>query len=106
GVPPRPPRGPRATQPDRSSADPAALGGKKKGQRAAEQDRPDVRRKRARWWGRIRGVDPDRFVFLDELGANTSLTRLYGRAPVGERLVEAVAHARAGDANARRRGTQ
>jgi transposase len=32
-------------------------------------------------------VDPARFVFLDEIGAHTALTRLYGRAPCGERLV-------------------
>jgi len=29
-------------------------------------------------------------VFLDEVGAHTSLTRLYGRAPRGVRLVDAV----------------
>lgn len=35
-------------------------------------------------------MDPDRFVFLDETGLNTALTRLYGRAPRGQRLVESV----------------
>jgi transposase len=29
-------------------------------------------------------------VFLDEVGAHTALTRLYGRAPRGQRLVDAV----------------
>jgi transposase len=38
-------------------------------------------------------VDPDRFVFLDEVGAHTALTRLYGRAPRGERLYDAVPQA-------------
>lgn len=38
-------------------------------------------------------MDPDRFVFLDEVGAHTALTRLYGRAPRGARLVDAVPHA-------------
>lgn len=32
-----------------------------------------------------RFVEPDRFVFLDEAGAKTNMTRLYGRAAVGER---------------------
>jgi transposase len=58
--------------------------------RAAEQDRPDVRQKRAAFRTRTRGVDPDRFVFLDEVGAHTALTRLYGRAPRGQRLYDAV----------------
>jgi transposase len=60
---------------------------KKKVQRAAEQDRPDVQHKRAIWRGRTARIDPDRFVFLDETGAHTVMTRLIGRAPVGERLV-------------------
>ena len=63
---------------------------KKKVLRAAEQDRSDVRQKRAAFRTRTRGVDPGRFVFLDEIGANTALTRLRGRAPRGERLVEDV----------------
>ena len=46
-----------------------------------------MRRKRTRWRSRTAGIDPDRFVFLDEVGAHTALTRLDGRAPRGERLV-------------------
>src|SRR4029077_18328892 len=30
--------------------------------------------------------DPQRLIFIDESGANTSVTRTYGRAPVGERV--------------------
>jgi transposase len=37
-------------------------------------------------------MDASRFVFLDETGLNTKMTRLYGRAPRGERLVAAVPH--------------
>lgn len=61
---------------------------------AAEQDRPDVRHKRATFRGRAAGVDRDRFVFLDETGTNTALARLYGRAPRGERAVGHVPAAR------------
>jgi hypothetical protein len=34
-------------------------------------------------------MDPSRFVFLDETGASTKMVRRYGRAPRGERLVDA-----------------
>jgi transposase len=37
-------------------------------------------------------MDPARFVFLDETGVTTKMTRLYGRAPRGERLIGAVPH--------------
>ncbi len=42
------------------------------------------------WDGRVCNINPDRFVFLDEVGVNTSMTRLYGRAPRGERLIDRV----------------
>lgn len=38
------------------------------------------------------GLDPQRFVFLDETWVKTNMTRLYGRGPVGERLIENVPH--------------
>ena len=57
----------------------------KKKLRADEQDRPDVARRRINFTIACRFVDLDRFVFLDESSAKTNMTRLYGRAPVGER---------------------
>lgn len=33
-----------------------------------------------------------RLVFVDESGANTKMTRLYGRSPVGQRLLARVPH--------------
>jgi transposase len=59
---------------------------KKKVPRAQEQDRPDVQEKRREFCERLAGVDPKRLVFVDECGANTAMTRTYGRAPVGERV--------------------
>src|SRR5205807_2305567 len=59
----------------------------KKVTRAAEQDRPDVRQERERWRAAMPGLDPGRLVFVDETWASTNMTRRYGRAPVGERLV-------------------
>jgi transposase len=38
------------------------------------------------------GLDPRRLVFVDETWAKTNMTRLRGRAPVGERLVASVPH--------------
>jgi transposase len=35
---------------------------------------------------------PERLIFIDEAGATTHMTRLCGRAPKGERVVEAVPH--------------
>src|SRR5213595_4326453 len=37
-------------------------------------------------------MDAARFVFLDETGLTTKMTRLYGRSRRGERLVGAVPH--------------
>jgi transposase len=38
-------------------------------------------------------VEPvTRLVFVDESGANTKMTRLHGRSPVGERLVSHIPH--------------
>lgn len=38
------------------------------------------------------GLDPAKIVFLDETWAKTNMTRLRGRAPLGQRLVEKVPH--------------
>jgi transposase len=37
-------------------------------------------------------LNPDRLVFIDETWATTNMTRLRGRAPRGERLVQPVPH--------------
>ena len=61
----------------------------KKALRAAEQDRPDVARHRRRWRVWQRHMDGACFVFLDETGATTAMTRLYGWGAKGQRLVDA-----------------
>ncbi len=62
------------------------LSRKKKVLRGDEQDRPDVQEQRRAFCEELAGLDPHRQVFVDESGANTSMTRTYGRAPVGERV--------------------
>src|SRR5262245_50967771 len=59
---------------------------KKKVPRAEEQDRPGVQRRRREFCEELAGLDPRRLVFVDECGANTAMTRTYGRAPKGERV--------------------
>lgn len=42
---------------------------------------------RAQWHERLAAVSPRQLVFVDESGANTKMTRLYGRCRLGQRLV-------------------
>ena len=57
---------------------------------ARERDRADITRHRARWRSRQKRVDVSRLVFIDETWTKTNMTRLYGWAPRGERLVDKV----------------
>src|SRR4051794_5391109 len=59
---------------------------KKEVPRAQEQDRPDVQEQRRAFCEGLAGVDARRRVFGDECGADTAMTRTYGRAPVGQRV--------------------
>jgi transposase len=62
----------------------------KKTLKYAEQLEPEIEQERQKWAQRVHGIGRDRFVFVDETNAKTTMTRLYGRAPVGERVVEYV----------------
>ena len=53
----------------------------KKSVRAQERNEA----KRAAWRDRTRGVDPRRFVWIDETGSHLGMTRRYSRAPRGHR---------------------
>jgi transposase len=61
---------------------------KKKTLIASEQDRPDVAEKRLQWRATQQTIDPGKVVFIDETWAKTNLTRRYGRATLGTRVVE------------------
>jgi hypothetical protein len=61
---------------------------------AAEQDRPDVARRRTQWKKYQGRIDPRRLVFIDETWAKTNMTRLHGRCRCGDRLVAKVPHGR------------
>jgi transposase len=63
---------------------------KKKSVRAQEQLDPEIAAQRQEWSEWMGQIDPDRFVFLDESNAKTTMTRQHGRAPRGERVVDHV----------------
>lgn len=62
----------------------------KKSRRASE--RSDE--KRATWHKDTRGIDPARFVWIDETGSHVGMTRTHSRAPRGERAVSIAPHRR------------
>jgi transposase len=64
----------------------------KKSLRAAEQDRPDVAQARTEWRENQPKLDAGKLIFIDETWTKTNMVRLYGWAPVGHRLVDAVPH--------------
>jgi transposase len=70
----------------------AAISASKKTAHAAEQDRPDVARRRCAWFESQPALDPARLVFIDETGATTKMARLRGRSKRGERCRCAVPH--------------
>lgn len=53
-----------------------------------ERNRDDVKEKRDEWKKSQVSMDTSKLVFLDESGINTGMTRIYGRALNGERVVE------------------
>ena len=60
---------------------------------AAEQQRPDVVVAPEEFYTLQQvGLDPNRFVSLDETWIKTNMTRLYGWGPTGQRVLESVPH--------------
>lgn len=64
----------------------------KKSAHAAEQDRPDILRRREAWFNGQLDLDPEHLIFIDETWASTNMARLRGRAPKGERLRAGIPH--------------
>ncbi|MFO0855844.1 MAG: IS630 family transposase [Phycisphaerales bacterium] len=48
--------------------------------------------RRAEWVLWRAGIDPSKLIFIDETWAKTNMTRLRGRAPIGNRLVAYAPH--------------
>jgi transposase len=68
------------------------LAAQKKSLHASERDTERVRHARAHYRELIEPLDFERLKFIDESGVNLAMTRRYGRAPRGERVVGAVPH--------------
>ena len=62
----------------------------KKSLHASERDTPRTQQARQDYRQRITALDLGRLKFVDESGVNLAMTRLYGRAPTGERVVGSV----------------
>jgi transposase len=58
---------------------------KKKTLHADERDRPDVQTKRRSFRRKVKEIEPERLVFVDETGVTTAMTPTHARAPRGER---------------------
>ena len=64
----------------------------KKTVHAAEQQRPDVARRRY-WWKKYQGrIDPSRLVFIDETWTKTNMAPIRGWCLKGQRLVAHIHH--------------
>jgi transposase len=58
---------------------------KKKTLHADEQGRPDVQKKRRSFRRKVKRIEPERLIFVDETGVTTAMTPAYAWAPRGER---------------------
>jgi transposase len=68
----------------------AEVATKKKSLHASQRDTVSVKRKRRRFRRRVAKLAVEHFKFLDESSINIDLTRLYGRAAPGQRVVDSV----------------
>lgn len=55
---------------------------------AIEQKRADVSLRCEEFLQWLRRIDSRRLVFLDETGAKINMTRMYGRAQKGDRVID------------------
>ena len=61
----------------------------KKSLHAAERDSEANLKRREEFLVRIRAIEAEKLIFLDESGVTTSMTRRYARSPKGQRIAEA-----------------
>ena len=63
---------------------------KKKSLICEEQKDPRVQKQRKAWQKKVKDIEPGRFKFLDQTNAKTTFTRIFARAPRGQRVREFV----------------
>jgi transposase len=76
---------PRASSP---SAEANGAEAEKKSLHASERDTEENCRRREEFVERLGTIAPEKLIFVDESGVTTRMTRLYGRAPSGQRIHE------------------
>ncbi|PPJ48487.1 IS630 family transposase [Rhizobium sp. KAs_5_22] len=64
----------------------------KKSAHALEPDRPDVLKRQRAWFDEQLDLDPQKLIFIEEIGLSTKMARLRGRAIRGERCRAGVPH--------------
>jgi transposase len=82
----------RDGQPHVHRAGTPALGhhAQKKTLLSSEQQDPTVQKQRKAWQRKVKDIEPGRFKFLDQTNAKTTFTRVFARAPRGQRVREYV----------------
>jgi len=55
---------------------------KKKTLRSSQAQTERVQKLRIEYWEKVRDIDPENLVFLDEMGVLLGLTRTYARSPI------------------------
>jgi transposase len=75
---------------DAARVGPAEVAAKKKSLHASQRDTPRVKRKRSTLRKEVSELEVKHFKFLDESSINIDLTRLYGRAAPGQRVIDSV----------------
>lgn len=68
----------------------AGAAAQKKSLHSSERDTPRVLKAREEYREAAEEFDLERLKFVDEAGVNLALTRLFGRAPKGERVTDSV----------------
>jgi transposase len=63
---------------------------KKKSLHADQRDRPEVQEKRRAFRRKVRRIEAERLIFVDETGITTTMTPAYAWAPRGVRAVDSV----------------
>ena len=70
------------------SAEEDGAAAKKKSLHARERDTEANRQRREAFLAMLATIPAERLILLDESGVTTQMTRMWGRAPIGERIAE------------------
>ena len=87
-------RHPGLKEPGGTSASTTGAEAQKKSLHAAERDTEANLKRREEFLATVAAIPPEKLIFLDESGVTTTMTRMWGRAPRGERICEATPQGR------------